>query len=48
MLRETISVMRDFKRVRAIARILMHYGWGDIAERLGKRSWLRRAGWPGG
>ncbi|ABE48661.1 MULTISPECIES: ABC1 kinase family protein [Methylobacillus] len=44
MLRETISVMRDFGRVRAIARILMHYGWGDIAERLGKRSWLRRAG----
>lgn len=44
MLRETISVMRDFKRVRMIARTLMYYGWGDIAERLGKRSWLRRAG----
>lgn len=44
MLRETISVIRDFRRVRAIARILMHYGWGDIAERLGERSWLRRAG----
>lgn len=44
MLRETISVMRDFKRVRAIARTLMYYGWGDVAERLGKRSWLRRAG----
>ncbi|MCB5186495.1 ubiquinone biosynthesis protein UbiB [Methylobacillus caricis] len=44
MLRETISVMRDFRRLRAIARILMYYGWGDIAERLGKRSWIRRAG----
>ncbi|MCB5185279.1 ubiquinone biosynthesis protein UbiB [Methylobacillus gramineus] len=44
MLRETLSVMRDFRRLRAIARILMYYGWGDIAERLGKRSWIRRAG----
>lgn len=44
MLRETISVIRDFKRVRTIARTLMYYGWGDVAERLGKRSWLRRAG----
>jgi len=44
MIRQTISVFRDFSRIRAIAGILMHYGWGDIAKRLGKRSLI---GWAG-
>src|SRR4051812_17936994 len=44
MIRETISVMRDFGRLRTIASILMHYGWGDVAKRLGKRSLISRAG----
>ncbi|HSH73904.1 MAG TPA: AarF/UbiB family protein [Methylophilaceae bacterium] len=44
MIRQTISVIRDFSRIRAIAGILMHYGWGDIAKRLGKRSFI---GWAG-
>lgn len=35
MIRQTISVMHDFGRLREIAGILMHYGWGDIAKRLG-------------
>jgi len=30
--------MRDFSRLRAIAGILMRYGWSDVAKRLGKRS----------
>lgn len=30
--------MRDFSRIRAIAGILMRYGWSDVAKRLGKRS----------
>lgn len=38
MIRETISVMRDFGRLREIAGILMRYGWTDVAKRLGKRS----------
>ena len=38
MIRETISVMRDFSRLRTIAGILMKYGWGDVAKRLGKGS----------
>lgn len=44
MIRQTISVMRDFKRLREIASILMRYGWGDVAERLGKKSWISRLG----
>ena len=44
MLRETYSVFRDLGRVRAIARVLVRYGWGDIAKRLGKRSLI---GWAG-
>ncbi len=44
MIRETISVMRDLGRLRAIASILMRYGWGDVANRLGKRSLIGRAG----
>ncbi|HWT28491.1 MAG TPA: AarF/UbiB family protein [Methylophilaceae bacterium] len=44
MIRETFSVMRDFGRLRAIAGILMKYGWGDVAKRLGKGSLIGRAG----
>jgi len=44
MIRETISVMRDFRRLRAIASTLMRYGWTDVANRLGKRSWIGRVG----
>lgn len=44
MLRETFTVFRDLGRVRAIASTLMHYGWGDIAKRLGRRSLI---GWTG-
>lgn len=44
MIRETISVFRDFGRLRAIAGILMRYGWGDVAKRLGKGSLIGRAG----
>lgn len=46
MIRETLSVMRDFDRLRAITGILMRYGWGDIAKQLGKGSlinWTGRA-----
>lgn len=35
MIRETLSVMRDFGRLREIAGILIHYGWGDIVKQLG-------------
>lgn len=44
MIRQTISVMRDFARIRAIAGTLMRYGWGDVAKKLGKKSWIGRAG----
>ena len=44
MIRETISVMRDFGRLRTIASILMRYGWGDVAKRLGKGSLIGRMG----
>ncbi len=44
MIRETISVWRDLGRLREIAGILMHYGWGDIVKRLGLGSFTRRAG----
>lgn len=44
MIRETISVMRDFARLREIAGILMHYGWGDIVKRLGVGGMAERAG----
>ncbi|CAG0949529.1 aarF domain-containing kinase [Methylophilaceae bacterium] len=44
MIRETISVMRDLGRLRAIAGILMRYGWGDVAKKLGKKSLIGRAG----
>jgi ubiquinone biosynthesis protein len=44
MIRETLSVMRDFGRMREIARILIHYGWGDIVKRLGLGNLAERAG----
>jgi len=44
MIRQTISVFRDFGRLRAIASTLMRYGWGDVARKLGKRSLIGRAG----
>ncbi|MFM9913320.1 MAG: ABC1 kinase family protein [Methylophilaceae bacterium] len=44
MIRQTVSVMRDFGRMREIARILMRYGWGDAIERLGLSKNLGIAG----
>lgn len=44
MIRQTISVMRDFSRIRTIAGTLMRYGWGDVAKKLGKRSLIGYAG----
>ncbi len=44
MIRQTISVFRDFSRIKQIASILMRYGWSDVAKRLGKRSII---GWAG-
>lgn len=44
MIRETLSVMRDFGRMREIAGILIHYGWGDIVKRLGLGTMAERAG----
>lgn len=44
MIRETLSVMRDFGRLREIAGILIHYGWGDIVKRIGIGNLLERAG----
>jgi ubiquinone biosynthesis protein len=44
MIRETISVWRDFGRLREIAGILIHYGWGDIVKRLGLGNLSERAG----
>ena len=44
MIRETISVMRDFGRLREIAGILIHYGWGDIVKRMGLGNLPERAG----
>ncbi len=43
MIRETISVMRDFGRLREIAGILIHYGWGDIVKRMGLGNLSERA-----
>lgn len=44
MIRETISVMRDFGRLREIAGILIHYGWGDIVKQLGLSNVVERTG----
>ncbi|WP_137719060.1 ABC1 kinase family protein [Methylobacillus flagellatus] len=38
MIRNTLALLRDFKRLRTIAGILMRYGWSDVARRLGKGS----------
>ena len=43
MIRETVSVMRDFTRLREIARIMLRYGWGDVIRRLGLGGTLGRA-----
>lgn len=44
MIRETVSVMRDFGRMKEIAGILMRYGWGDIIKRMGMSGPMARAG----
>jgi ubiquinone biosynthesis protein len=44
MIRETLSMMRDFGRLREIAGILVRYGWGDIVKRLGLTSRSEHAG----
>lgn len=44
MIRETLSVMRDFGRLREIAGILIHYGWGDVVKRLGLSNAVERTG----
>ncbi|HEY7987322.1 MAG TPA: AarF/UbiB family protein [Methylophilaceae bacterium] len=44
MIRQTISVMRDFGRLREIARILFRYGWGDAINRMGLSGMMGRAG----
>lgn len=44
MLRETLSVVRDFPRLHDIAAVLIRYGWGDIVRALGIASLLERAG----
>ncbi|HEY3328127.1 MAG TPA: AarF/UbiB family protein [Novimethylophilus sp.] len=43
MIRETVSVMRDFGRLREIAGIFIRYGWGDAIKRLGLNNVLGRA-----
>jgi len=43
MIRETVSVMRDFGRLREIAGIFIKYGWGDVIKRLGLGSLLNGA-----
>ncbi len=43
MIRETVSVMRDFGRLREIAGIFIRYGWGDAIKRLGLDNALGRA-----
>jgi ubiquinone biosynthesis protein len=44
MIRETVSIMRDFGRMREIAGILIRYGWGDAIKRLGLSDLMGRAG----
>ena len=44
MIRETVSVMRDFGRLREIAAVFIRYGWGDAIKRLGLANVLGRAG----
>lgn len=44
MLRETLSVVRDFPRLHDIASVLIRYGWGDVVRMLGIANLLERAG----
>jgi ubiquinone biosynthesis protein len=44
MIRETVSMMRDFGRMREIAGIFIRYGWGDAIKRLGLSDVMGRAG----
>jgi len=44
MLRETLSVVRDFPRLHDIASVLIRYGWGDAVRVLGIANLLERAG----
>ena len=44
MLRETLSVVRDFPRLHEIASVLIKYGWGDVVRALGVANLLERAG----
>ena len=44
MIRETVSMMRDFGRLREIAGVFIRYGWGDAIKRLGLNNVLGRAG----
>lgn len=44
MLRETLSVVRDFPRLHDIASVLIRYGWGDVVRALGIANLLERAG----
>jgi ubiquinone biosynthesis protein len=44
MIRETVSIMRDFGRMREIAGIFIRYGWGDAIKRLGLSDLMGRAG----
>ena len=44
MLWETLSAARDFGRLYEMGSVLVHYGFGDIAARLGITGALERAG----
>lgn len=44
MILETFHVMRDLSRLHEITTILIRYGWGDVARRLGVITVLERAG----
>ncbi|MEW6678380.1 MAG: AarF/UbiB family protein [Pseudomonadota bacterium] len=44
MLRETLSVVRDFPRLHEISSTLIRYGWGDVVRILGVSKLLERAG----
>jgi ubiquinone biosynthesis protein len=44
MLRETLSVVRDFPRLHEIASVLIRYGWGDVVRLLGIANLLERTG----
>lgn len=44
MLRETLSVVRDFPRLHEISSVLIRYGWGDVVRMLGIANLLERAG----